>query len=288
MVDFGELWRREARTRRAPDDAAEWDRRARDAVSKYGPSGYSREFLRLARLHDGETVFDMGCGAGSLAIPCAMRGHAVLAADFSPVMLQRCEAGVPADAPGSVCTKLLALDDDWEAAGIAPRSFDVALASRSIATSDMEAAIIRLTGVARRKVCITVAAGKSPRVSSAFFTDVGLRCTGHPDAAFAYAIALQLGLRPEATFIDSSRIDRFATADHAYAAYLDMVRFADEAPEGPALERLREDVRLWVDAHLVESKEVASPGIPEVERSLPLAIDVPRTFSWAFLSWDAR
>lgn len=290
MVDFGELWRQEARNRRAPDDAAAWDERARDAVSKYGPSDYSREFLRLAGLLPGETVFDMGCGAGALAIPCALAGHDVLAADFSPVMLERCMAGVPADAPGTVETRLLAWDDDWDAAGLAPGSYDVACASRSIATADMEAAIAKLSRVAKRKVCVTLATGRSPRVSDAFLADLGLSCTGHPDAAFAFGIAVQMGYKPEVRFIDSVRADRFATPQEAHAAYCDMLRFADGPLEAEALERARSDARAWVDAHLKPACEVPPatgvPAITEVERDLPYCIDVPRVFTWAFLSWD--
>ncbi|MDO4400281.1 MAG: methyltransferase domain-containing protein [Coriobacteriia bacterium] len=286
MADFGELWRQEARTRRAPDGAAAWDERARDFVSKYGPSGYSEEFLRLAGLQPGETVFDMGCGAGALAIPCAERGHAVLAADFSPKMLERCRDGVPGDAPGAVQTKLLAWDDDWEAAGLRPKSFDVAFASRSIATPDMEAAIKKLSRIARRKVCVTLVAGKSPRVSQSFFDDMGLRCVGHQDAAFAFGIATQLGYQPSVEFIRSTRADSFESRDQAYRAYQDMIRFADDAPQGEELAACQQRAREWVDAHLQEDPmELA--GVQEVGRGLPYTIDVPRTFAWAFISWNA-
>ena len=289
MVDFGELWRQEAKLRRAPDDADAWDERARDAVSKYGPSGYSMEFLRLAALQPGESVFDMGCGAGALAIPCAERGHDVVAADFSPAMLERCLAGVPADAPGTVVGTLLAWDDDWEAAGIAPRSADVAFASRSIATADMEAAIVKLSRVACRRVCVTVTAGKTPRVSHAFLHDLGLSCRGHQDASFVFGIAAQLGFRPTVQFIESVRYDGFATPEDAVHAYLDMLRFADDAPAGGDLAHMHAQASAWVEAHLREGPAPQAPdadAVREVERSHRFHIDVPRTFSWAFLAWD--
>ena len=289
MVDFGELWRQEAKLRRAPDDAAAWDERARDAVSKYGPSGYSMEFLRLAALQPGESVFDMGCGAGALAIPCAERGHDVVAADFSPVMLERCLAGVPADASGKVTGMLLAWDDDWDEAGVAPRSADVAFASRSIATADMEAAILKLSRVARRRVCVTVTAGKTPRVSQTFLSDLGLSCRGHQDASFVFGIAAQLGFQPAVQFIESVRYDSFATPEDATHAYLDMLRFADDAPAGGESARMQVRAAAWVEAHLQEGPAPQASGadaVCEVERGHRFHIDVPRTFSWAFLSWD--
>lgn len=274
MVDFGELWRRESAIRRPPDDASAWDERARDAVTKYGPGEYSEEFLRRAALLPGETVLDMGCGAGALAVPCAQRGHDVLAADFSPVMLARCAAAVPPDAPGTVDTKLLAWDDDWDAVGIAPRSFDVALASRSIATADMKAAIAKLSRTARRKVCVTVVSGLSPRVSRPLFGDLGLTCRGHQDAAFVFAIACQLGFEPEVSFIRSERTDRFSTREAALADYVKMLRFAEEFSGTDVPPEAAADVGEWLDAHLV----------PEVDGAF--RVDAPRVFRWAFLSWE--
>jgi ubiquinone/menaquinone biosynthesis C-methylase UbiE len=215
----------------------------------------------------------MGCGAGALAIPCAERGHKVLAADFSPAMLERCRAGLSPEVAGLVRTRLLAWDDDWEAAGVGERSFDVAFASRSIATPDMEAAIVKLSRVARRRVCVTVVAGGSPRVSEAFLADLGLTCTGHPDAAFAFGIATQLGYRPSVQFIGSERTDLFETREEAHRAYLDMLRFADAPVQGDAA-ALRQHAREWVDVHL------------HADCDGRLAIDIPRTFSWAFLAWE--
>ena len=287
MVDFGELWRQEARVRRAPDDAAAWDKRAHEFTSKYGPSGYSEEFLRLAGLQPGETVFDMGCGAGALAIPCAERGHAVLAADFSPVMLERCTSDAPAGVRPLIQTKLLSWDENWDIAGLTVHSYDVAFASRSIATADMQAAIMKLSRIARRKVCVTLVAGKSPRVSKALFDDLGLRCTGHQDAAFAFGIATQLGFQPSVEFIRSVRADSFESREQAYQAYEDMIRFSDEAPQGDRLSAYQQCAREWVDAHLREGS-VELAGVQEVNRGLAYTIDAPRTFAWAFISWDVR
>ena len=42
----------------------------------------------------GESLLDMGCGAGSLAIPYGLRGNHVLACDFSPRMLDVLGEGI--------------------------------------------------------------------------------------------------------------------------------------------------------------------------------------------------
>lgn len=274
MLDFGELWQRESQFRRPPGDAGEWDARARGDVSKFGPSEYSTAFLELAQLKEGESVFDMGCGAGSLAIPCARQGHEVLAADFSPVMLQRCREGVLEECAHLVRTKLLAWDDDWAAAGLKPRSYDVAFASRSIATADLAGAIRKLSAVARRKVCVTVVAGSSPRVSQPMFRDLGITCSGHWDAAYVFAIAMQQGFEPQVRWLKSLRTDRFASFEDAAAAYTGMLQFADAAASGEPLAVTPDDVLAWLRAHTRQEDDGR------------WAVTEEREFTWPFISWD--
>ena len=55
---------------------------------------YARDFLELAELRPDERVLDMGCGAGTLAIPLARAEHPVLACDFSPRMLEVLREGI--------------------------------------------------------------------------------------------------------------------------------------------------------------------------------------------------
>ncbi|MGI6535873.1 MAG: class I SAM-dependent methyltransferase [Eggerthellaceae bacterium] len=298
MLDFGEEWRRQAQVRRKPDDAAHWDRRARDEVTKFGPSDYSEEFLDKARLLPGETLFDMGCGAGTLAIPAARRGHGVLACDFSSVMLQRLRAGIPEGLEPLVKTKLLSWDDDWEAAGVLPRSVDVACASRSIITADLQDSLRRLSGVARRRACVTVTAGMSPRVFPALFRDLGLRGQGHQDAAFVFGVLCQDGYEPEVSFIRSERYDRFASFEDAFNAYAGMLDFAVDAPQGGERARFEGELRSWLHAHLAQDEGGAAPegeirvwsrqDADDVAQALPYRVDVPREFAWAFISWDVR
>ena len=85
--DWDEEYRRLTSTPEIPSDSSAWDARAANFTVKDSPSAYVNDFLRLAGLHPGESVLDMGCGAGHLAIPLAQAGHMVIAADFSEGML---------------------------------------------------------------------------------------------------------------------------------------------------------------------------------------------------------
>ena len=46
-----------------------------------------REFIEKSGLKCGESVFDMGCGSGTLCVPLAEDGYTVFAGDFSEKML---------------------------------------------------------------------------------------------------------------------------------------------------------------------------------------------------------
>lgn len=83
-ADWNGEWMRLQAARHRADDSFEWDKRARH-FRPLETAPYARDFMKLLALEPGESVLDMGCGAGSIAIPLAQAGHAVIAADFSPL-----------------------------------------------------------------------------------------------------------------------------------------------------------------------------------------------------------
>lgn len=113
-------------------------------------------------------MLDFGCGIGLLAIPLAKMGCKVIACDFSEGMLAMLREGAAAaGVSDSIDVRLLAWDDDWQAAGIEPDSVDVAIASRSISTHNLLGALTKLDRTARERACVTVAAGARPVATSA-------------------------------------------------------------------------------------------------------------------------
>ena len=156
-MDWNEEWKELQKVRRHADDAAFWDKRSATFTTKDAPNLYVEKFLEYAGIRPGETVFDMGCGTGALAVPLGEAGHKVVAADFSQGMLDQMQSRLDEAGVRTVFPKLMSWEDDWPAFGVREGMTDVAVASRSIATADLRDALLRLTEVARRRVCITLA-----------------------------------------------------------------------------------------------------------------------------------
>lgn len=276
-TDWNEEWKELQRTRRRPDDPAAWDARAKDFPTKHGSQeGYVGRFLELAALHPGESVLDMGCGTGALATPLAQAGHSVIACDFSRGMLDAMEADQRSLGVSHVKALQMSWADDWEKQGVGPKSVDVALASRSIATTDLRASLLKLTAAARRRCCITVPCGPSPRIDQRLLQAAGLSARVGNDFLYAFNILAGLGFHPEVAYIPSSRREIFATFDEALSGFSTMVRDAaqgcaaeDELAEIPA--RLAP----WLEDHLEADEE-------------GLHLSPPREITWAFLAWSPQ
>ena len=116
----------------------------------------SAGFMAYMRLRPGESVLDVGCGSGALALPLARAGHDVVALDFSAGMLEVLRRRASEDGLRNVRTIHAGWDDDWRAAGVG--GADVVIASRSLDVRDLRAALQKLDAFAGRRVCVTLPA----------------------------------------------------------------------------------------------------------------------------------
>lgn len=280
--DWNAEWKELQKARRAADVAAFWDKKAANYGSKDAPSNYVLSFLDMVNLEPGDTIFDMGCGNGGLAIPLAQRGHQVLACDFSQGMLDylkndRDQKGLT----DLIETKLMSWSDDWEAADVGENCVDVAIASRSIATADLKDSLLRLNKVARKRACITLTTGASPRSDERLLTQLGLQNQIGRDYLYAFNILAQLGLKPSISYIESEKDDTFDSYEEAFEALTRMVN--DVTTPLPQEERDAALVRLaeWLKDDLEENPD-PTPGAKK------LRLSKPRCITWAFISWNTK
>lgn len=286
-TDWNGEWKELQKRRRPPDSAAYWDKRAPTFSTRDAPSAYTDQFLALAALEPGETVFDMGCGNGALALPLAAAGHEVIAADFSQGMLDDLAAKAAARAVADRIRPVrLSWADDWKATGFGENCVDVAVASRSLSTADLGDSLAKLSAVARRGACATLATGPSPHVDPHVLEALGLPVRKNYDHLYALLILTQMGYQPEVRLIASHRVRTYDSAEEATASLLAMIeKFAAPEADPAALTTALDRLPRWVEENLVPNENAgADDHHGSVEK--PLRLREPRPVQWAFLSWD--
>jgi SAM-dependent methyltransferase len=269
-TDWEEGWRRLQRRTTISRDVEFWNRHAPRFVDKKD-SNYYFDFRDLADIREGETLFDMGCGSGTFAIPYADEGHEVFAADFSPVMLDlMMEEARLRGIERRVHPVLAAWEDDWEAMGV-PKC-DVAIASRSMNAHDLKGALEKLDGIARRRVCITLPGGTCLKADARIMKRIGVPVAMLPDYVYAQYFLLEMGVCADVKLFGTPKLDVYDSIEEAYDKNIDRI--------GGLTERQKEMVREHLDEHLVEHTTD--------EGDKKYAKDYTRDVRWAFLTWEKQ
>lgn len=305
MINLAEEWRRLDGRRRKPDSQDHWDERAKSFSFKDTPDVYLQSFISKAGITGKESVLDMGCGTGSLAVALAAMGCSVIAADFSKGMLARlhskaaeqgmlweggvskfCSDDSPAGSVGASPSEIgagkilplhMSWEDDWVNYGLGEGSVDVAVASRSVITHDLEDSLQKLSAVARERVCVTVGTGISPRVDMRVARAMGLELERHNDALFVFGIASDLGYEPTVSYIHSPRSKSYISPDEAYYSLLKTRDYLADTADQISVEESACRLRNFLADHLVEIEE---------DGTKRWTLDQPRVVPWAFISWD--
>lgn len=283
--DWNEEWKELQKERRQVDSAQYWDKRAKTFTTNDAPDSYTSQFLEKADIRGEDHVLDMGCGTGALSVPLGKQGHHVIAADFSQGMLDICQQKLNEAHITTVEQKLMSWEDNWAAFGVGAGSVDVALASRSIATADIKNSLLRLDAVARRRVCVTVTTGSSPRIDERVMTAIGIPNVFGRDAQYVFNILMNEGIKPQVSYIESTRVDTYDSLEDAYGVFSRMA--AAQAPKmtEAALRDSLVLLRSWLEDHLQDNPTAGATD----EKGTPqkaLCLDKPRTNTWAFISWD--
>ena len=137
-----------------------WDKKAPSFARKLKRSGYIDQLIKLLDLNEDDTVFDMGCGSGTLSIPLALAGHEVIAVDFSEVMLEELKRN--ADIAEADDHKIQVFQRSWQQPWDDLPTADVIVSSRSFITNDLEDAISKMESHGSKEAVVTLGAGDLP------------------------------------------------------------------------------------------------------------------------------
>lgn len=252
-----------------PKPTSEWDAAAACPEHYTSQAEYIADFLALADVRPGESVLDIGCGPGTLALPLARAGHRVCAIDSSEGMIAALRrAIVGTDLP--ITPIVASWDDDWAALGVAPA--DVVLASRSVIHSDMDAIVGKMTAFARRRAALTITEVGTPREDGRLLALFGRELRSNPDCGAIIEAVRSRGFEPQVERIVSLKRDTYADLDAAVAANAKAL--------GITAGEDAEILWAYLGEHLVEGHD--SDGAPRVEK------DYERAITWAFVAWSPR
>ena len=275
MIDWNELWKKEYR-RDADGDQREFWNNFAPRYRKKLPEGedlYPEQFYEYAALTEGETVFDMGCGSGTLAIPFAKKGHEIWAADFSPEMLKHLMADAAEEGVEDRIHPLrLDWNEDWSLRDDIP-SCDVAVSSRSFFSKDLSDGIRHLEDAAKKRVCI----GAWDTPVSGFIREIAERI-GYERPGWGCYVYIMGEL------MDLDRMPRLRWISNPFRRSVFETREEAETKIRASFQRgltARQEEKLsdYLREHLVQAERSGRPV---------WKVDLEEISTIAFISWDIR
>jgi SAM-dependent methyltransferase len=262
-VDWNKVWKDlKYRPLEGERVANYWNSRAPDFVRNNSTSPYVEQFMRLLSLEPGWRVLDVGCAAGTLAIPLAPRVRQVTGIDISPAMLDGLRSACRRHGLDNIRTVNTSWTDDWEAAGILPH--EVTIASRSLIVPDLREAIEKLNRFTTRRVYISTPVGGGP-LDHAMFRAIGRPCRFGADYIYVYNLLYQMGLHASLSFITYREDKSYADREAAFSAMKGRL--------GDLLPQEERALREYIDRSYVRHEDRWCRAVPMVIR-------------WAVMWWD--
>lgn len=198
-IDWNEVWRTiQGEKHACRRDPKFWDKRAPEFTRRAEASGYIGRFMAIMNLQPDWSVLDIGCAAGTLAVPLAPVANRITAMDPSDAMLALLEKRCQKQGITNVDIVKGRWEDDWDKLGIGVH--DVVVASRSLVVEDLRAAILKLQRYASRRVYLSTLVDDGPcdrRIVEA----AGRTFYPGADYIVVYNLLRKMGIYADVTFI---------------------------------------------------------------------------------------
>lgn len=151
---------------RPPSKAERWDQKAQEMEVGQLESPYTKALLTAMQITAEDTLLDIGCGVGNIAVLAAPLVKKVYAIDYSQGMLNKLSVNMQHYNTHNIKLLCKSWADNWQDIPLC----DVVVASRSTLVEDMEAALLKMHAHAKRHVYLTYPAkitfGANPNVDT--------------------------------------------------------------------------------------------------------------------------
>ncbi len=266
-----QIWQQACRRRKSDrNDKAFWNRRAPSFAEHAKNNFYIDGFLRLMSPESHWSVLDVGCGAGTLALPLASRVERITAIDFSENMIDILAKRCRDESVTNVLPRILDWQDDWDAAGI--ETHDVAIASRSLVVEDLRGAVLKLAAKARHKVIISSLVGDGP-FDRKIFKAIGRELDRGPDYICLYNLLHEMGIFADVTFVSNQEEDEVCSdLNKVYVDIEDAVQSYRWMINDMTIEE-EARLRVFFESHLVK-------------KAGGYTLSYHHPVRWAIISWN--
>ncbi|WP_439291386.1 class I SAM-dependent methyltransferase [Lonepinella koalarum] len=200
-INFSELYKNHIQVAtREPKQPQDWDRKAEQMqTSQFDlKNNYVQAFLSRMDLRDVNSVLDVGCGGGAIALACAPYVQRVYGLDYSQGMLNLLQLRSQHLNIHNILPILRAWDDDW----FDVPECDVCVSSRSSMVNDLQSALDKLNAKAQKAVYMTMTVDKDfiDRDILRFIDRDGV---GFPNYIYAVNMLYQQGYQVKVDFLES-------------------------------------------------------------------------------------
>jgi len=197
-IDWNECWRVAQGKKDIPKrDPEFWNRRAPSFARNVLGSDYIGQFLDIIKPVPDWTVLDIGCAAGTLAVPLAPLVKSITAMDPSTRMLSLLEDRCREHGITNIRILEGGWEDDWDALDVGIH--DVAIASRSLVVEDLRGAILKLENRARKRVYLSTLVDDGPH-DRRIVEATGRRFQEGPDYILVYNLLRSMGIHANVAF----------------------------------------------------------------------------------------
>lgn len=200
-INFAELYRNHIQlATREPKQPQDWDEKAKKMQQSQFDlqNGYVQEFLSRMDLNPEDSLLDVGCGGGAIALSVAPFIRQVYALDYSQGMIDVLQQRANALAISNVKPILRAWEDHWQDIPVC----DICVSSRSSMVNDLQLALDKLNEKARKAVYMTMTVDKD-FIDREILRFIGRDNVGFPSYIYAVNMLYQQGYKVSVDFLQS-------------------------------------------------------------------------------------
>mgnify|MGYP000439281744 CR=1 FL=1 len=235
----------------------DWDKRSKELAPSMQKSSYVDAFISRMDIDENDVILDIGCGPGTLAIPLAKRVKEVIAIDFSAKMLEELEEYAKKEGIENIKTFHLGWDDDWS---MLPE-IDIVVASRSVEVSDIDAALMKISSVAKKACYVTYKVGGS-FVDMEILDYIDKKIITKPDFLYIPILLYKNAYLPQIDYIATQKGSiKSSSAEEFVESLVWSLGSLNEAQK----EKAREYYHLYIANNIH-----------------------PKPFMWAYISWSTK